>query len=148
MGKHKVKQGHRSPRYCNFAHTYLTPCCQIVIPLQSHLRTPGEPPAATCGCTRSCPCLPFRHFAAQMVIVCCPGKLMQVHCVGRMGKKTPGEGRCTGICLFTSGKGQHVLCCHVAVVMQGLLPLPGQTPLEWEEMGSWAVHVTGMQGVI
>lgn len=73
---------------------------------------------------------------------------MQVHCVGRMGKKTPGEGRCTGICLFTTGKGQHVLCYHVAVVMQGLLPLPGQTPLEWEEMGSWAVHVTGMQGGI
>lgn len=42
----------------------------------------------------------------------------------------------------------HVLCYCVAVVMQGLLPLPKQTPLELEEMGSWAVHVTGVQGGI
>lgn len=42
----------------------------------------------------------------------------------------------------------RVLCCRVAVVMQGLLPLPGQTPLGLEAMGSWAVHVTGMQGGI
>lgn len=40
----------------------------------------------------------------------------------------------------------HVLCYRVPVVMQGLLPLPGQTLLELEEMGSWAVCVTGMQG--
>lgn len=148
MGKHKVKQGHRSPWYCNFAYTHLAPCCQTGFLFQSHLPTPRELPAATHGCTRSFPCLPFRHFAAQIVIICWPGKLMQVHGVSRVGKKTPGGGRCTGICLFTTGKGQHVLCCRVAVVMQGLLPLPGQTPLGLEETRSRATHVTGMQGSI
>lgn len=148
MGKHKVKQGQGSPWYCNFAYTHLTPCCQTRFLLQSRLPTAGELSAATCGCTRSCPCLPFRHFAAQIVIICCPGKLIRVHRVSEVGKKMLGEGKCTGICLFTTGKGQHVLCYCVAVVMQGLLPFPGQTPLGLEETRSRATHVTGMQGSI
>lgn len=134
-GQHKVKQGHRSPRACNFAYTPLSPCCQTVFPLESHLPTAGEPPAATCGCTRSCPGRPFRHFAAQMVIICCPGKLMQVHCVSRVSKKTPGEGRCAGICLFTTGKG-HV--CSAAVWQwscKDCSHCQGKHPWDWRQWG-------------